>query len=248
MPPLNARHVRLLQDAADDFRQSAGWDDLWQRLHRHMGGFGIARLMYGIEAFPEANRSHNMFVYSYDPRFVQEKLTRGLFECDEYVRAAKVETEPVLWSDTTRLVDLSPQAKLSLDLDYDFGVVTGVTLPMRFNNDLGGSGLGCHAQGMSWGEFERVWAENQHPIRAIVHAFDSRVRDAHMKELFPLSRRERECLLWLAAGFQHTQIAHRLGTHPKTVEKQIQSLKRKLRAVNTTQAVAAALVFGLVTP
>lgn len=63
-----------------------------------------------------------------------------------------------------------------------------------------------------------------------------------------MSARERECLLWLTAGLRPQQIAHRLGTHVKTVEKQIEAVRHTLNAATTVQAVAIALIFGLIAP
>jgi len=45
-------------------------------------------------------------------------------------------------------------------------------------------------------------------------------------------------------GLQVDQIAFRLGTHIKTVEKQLYSARKKLGARNTTQAVIKGLLLG----
>ncbi|WP_029009004.1 helix-turn-helix transcriptional regulator [Azospirillum halopraeferens] len=235
-------------DAADDFRQAAGVKDLWARLHRHLADFGVTGLMYGAEAFPDAGRRHDILLSSYDDAYVDAKMSSGLYHCDEFVRAARVETAPILWSDAGRLEGISPAAKRSLAIDWDFGVLTGVTLPMRFNSGLGVSALGLHAAALSWADFDRIWFGNSRAITGITHAFDVRLREAHVRDVVRLAPRERECLLWLAAGLRPQQIAHRLGTHEKTVEKQIERARHKLNAVTNAQAVATALVYGLIVP
>jgi len=240
--------TQRILDAAADFRQSADVDDLWARLHRHLADFGVTGVMYGAEAFADAGRKQDILLYSYDDAYVDAKMSSGLYHCDEFVRAAKVETAPILWSDATRLEGLSAAARRSLDIDWDYGVITGVTLPMRFNNGLGVSGIGLHAARLPWAEFDRIWFENTRAITGIVHAFDVRLREGHAREVLRLAPRERECLLWLAAGLRPQQIAHRLGTHEKTVEKQIEAARRKLNATTTVQAVVTALVYGLIAP
>lgn len=61
-----------------------------------------------------------------------------------------------------------------------------------------------------------------------------------------LSPREAECLSLLACGKRPQEIAVVLNTHPKTVEKQIASARRKLGARTREHAVARALALGLV--
>jgi len=242
------RPGQIVTDAVADFTAATTKDELWALLHRHLDRFGIGRILYGAEATPQAGRTHDFMLSSYDPAFLADKIDQGLFETDEYVRASRFETQPILWSETERLQDLPPDARRSLDLDYDYRVLTGVTLPLPFANGLGRAGIGLHAPDMAWSEFDRLWEENQRTICAIVNAFDVTIRQSHAGEIFALSPRERECLLWLAIGQRQQQIAYRLGIHTKTVEKQIESARRKLKAASVAQAVAIALTYGLLIP
>ena len=240
---------QLILDAVDDFRQAASLDDLWARLHRPLAGFGITGLLYACEAMPDIRKlDFSLILSSYDRAYMDAALASGLFYSNEFTQMAVAETVPALWGDTSRHERMTPEKERALDLDFDYGVTTGVTVPMHFHNGLGTSGVGCHAAHMSWKEFERLWSENARTITAIINAFDVRVRQDHADEIFPLTARERECLLWLAAGLRQQQIAFRLGTHPKTVEKQIDSARRKVKATTTAQALATALIFGLISP
>lgn len=237
-------------DAVADFRQAAGMDEIWAQLHRHMAGFGITGVMYGFEAVSMVGKPHDLLLCSYDSSYMDAKRSADLLDCDEFVRMAKVETAPILWGrvTVTELERLPPLARRAIDLDWEYGILTGVTLPLRFNGSLGRAGFGLHAAHMTWAEFERVWQERGPAIQAIATAFDVRLRADHLDEVFPLTPRERECLLWVIEGLRPQRIAHRLGTHVKTVEKQLDSARRKLGATTVAQAVATALVHGLVTP
>ena len=62
------------------------------------------------------------------------------------------------------------------------------------------------------------------------------------------TERELECLTWTMIGLRVQEVAHRMGTHPKTVEKQLANTRQKLRARTTTQAVARAIVMNLIAP
>jgi DNA-binding CsgD family transcriptional regulator len=61
-----------------------------------------------------------------------------------------------------------------------------------------------------------------------------------------LSRRERECLQWTAAGKTTWEISAILEISQNTIDGYIATAGRKLGAVNRTQAVAVALRRGLI--
>lgn len=63
-----------------------------------------------------------------------------------------------------------------------------------------------------------------------------------------LSPRERECLLYLAAGLRTKEISHKLNLSDATVAFHINNAKRKLGADTREQAVARAVVLGIVIP
>ncbi|MCU0906073.1 MAG: helix-turn-helix transcriptional regulator [Rhodobacteraceae bacterium] len=63
-----------------------------------------------------------------------------------------------------------------------------------------------------------------------------------------LSPREREVLLWLAAGLRTAQIAHRMGIEPVTVGLHLRGARRKLGARTREQALAIALRDGHIDP
>lgn len=244
--------ARAVLDAAEDFRQAHGKDELWARLHRHLAGFAISGLQYGTEATGQGRYEQAQIFDSLCPGYLETKLREGLLEHDEFLRESLHAGKPVLWSDSTplaaRLADFSADARRSLDIDWSFGVTTGVTLSMHFAGGLGISAMGCHAADLSWAEFDRLWREHGDTVAAIANAFDITLRHHHGPELFPLTVSERECLLWLAAGMPRKQIADHLRLTDRQVEKRFATARGKLKATTTTQAMATALVFGLIAP
>lgn len=64
----------------------------------------------------------------------------------------------------------------------------------------------------------------------------------------PLSPRETEVLTWLARGLRADQIAHELGIARVTADLHVANAKRKLGAATREQALARALVLGLIEP
>jgi len=235
-------------DAIDDFRQAANRDDLWARLHRHLAEFGISGAIYGTEALPDPDRDLFLVINSISTAWHEEKMAQDLFLSDGYVRYARAKADPILWSDRSHVIAMPPDSRRSLDLDYDFGIIAGVSIPMRFANGLGVSSIGCHAAKMSMREFDHIWAQRGQTIMSVVNAFDVRMREDHIDELYPLTAIERECLLRLATGLTQKQIADRLHLSDRSIEKRLTSARHKLNADTTTQAVATALIFGLIDP
>jgi len=85
-------------------------------------------------------------------------------------------------------------------------------------------------------------------VTAIVNAFDTALRRDHVGDLIALSSEERDCLSWLAAGLRRKQIADRLRLTDRQLETRLNEARDKLKAVTVTQAVASALILGLIEP
>lgn len=247
MHRLNARHRAIAEAATEDFGQAADKDQLWNRLHLHLVPFGITGLLYGFNALPRADKSWGLMLHSINPAWLEEKIRANRFYCDEFVRASRVETVPLLWNDTRRLQSMTKQAKESLDIDHDprFRILAGVTLPNSFNKGLGVSSMGCHAADLTWLEFDHVWNENAVLIQIIIRSFDTTMREKFMTDLISLSPREQECLLGLARGLYPKEIAASLGTSTRTVEHQIKAMRAKLGADTPAEATFAAAAFNL---
>ncbi|MBB3266875.1 hypothetical protein FHW79_004524 [Azospirillum sp. OGB3] len=61
-----------------------------------MARFGVTALVYGVEAFADIGRMHDIVLTSFDDdAYIDAKMFGGLYWCDEFVRAAKVETAPL---------------------------------------------------------------------------------------------------------------------------------------------------------
>lgn len=88
-------------------------------------------------------------------------------------------------------------------------------------------------------------------LKLAVYAADLRlVRLAHLSAASAarLSPREREVLLRLAQGLRNDRIAERMGISLPTVELHMRNARRKLSAATREQALARAIMLGLLTP
>ncbi|MCW2248243.1 DNA-binding CsgD family transcriptional regulator [Azospirillum fermentarium] len=236
-------------DAVDSFRQADSIDDLWNRLHRVLADYGVGGIFYGSMVLPYVGnrKNHQAFIISsYRQDYLEVKLSPEYLDHDPYYNRLISEKKDILWSNIGIFDTFSEMELKSTYIDFDFNITTGVTLPFQFAGNLGISGCSLHTPHLSWGEFERLWQEKGPLVRQIVSAFDVCMRERHIRGIYPLTPRETECLQWLANGLRPQQIAFHLGTHAKTVEKQISDARAKLQANNAAQAVAKALILGLI--
>lgn len=250
MSALDCKGNQKFLDAIADFQQARDQADLWSLVHKHLANFGIGGIWYGFEMLPQQgsfwrDRKNGLILCSLPDGYVDDKIGAGFADDDYYYRAAKTHANPIVWGDVSKSNKATPEEKRSFQVDCDYGILTGVTIPGSFASGMGMTSFSCHAPDMSWAEFDRLWAEHAGAIQRIACAFDVCLRENHMTNIFPLSAREREVLLWLAKGLRPPRIAFQLSLHEGTVEKHIQSARLKLRASNAAQAVAMALIFGL---
>ena len=67
-----------------------------------------------------------------------------------------------------------------------------------------------------------------------------------MSDFVGLAPRERDCLKLLAVGLRPEEIANRLGIGFRSVDKYINSARRKLKATTRDQVVVRALMLKLI--
>jgi DNA-binding CsgD family transcriptional regulator len=93
--------------------------------------------------------------------------------------------------------------------------------------------------------FDRDWQHFGPSLHLAAQVFDTHLRKTAPNTLIGLSPREVDCLAYLVCGLRPAQISERLGISEKTFEKHIGSAKINLRARTRDQAVAKAIVAGV---
>lgn len=92
------------------------------------------------------------------------------------------------------------------------------------------------------------WARYGGEITSLLHMFDAAVRGRKAPEMIGLTARETDMLKYLANGYRSAEASWAMKVSEKTFEKYVASAKRKLNARTRDQAVARALVLGLIEP
>lgn len=145
----------------------------------------------------------------------------------------------------------TPQSLESSQVAWDgFGLRNAIVFPIhsRLGRPAGGLSFGVH---MKVDEFRRLLDEIQPILHVAAMAAHVRIQALFLKERadgIRLSRRERECLLWLAKGLRTARIAERLNIKDVTVNFYVGKAKKKLGVCTREQAVAKAIMLGIIEP
>lgn len=227
-------------------------EDAWGLFNTQLRHLGAKSAIYGFFPDPRVRSlSAEIRAFSSHPdEFSDFYLKQGFIDHDPLaIYCIMEEQRALVWGAPEAEAYATAKSHLVANASREFGLEFGITLPVRdaSANRLGGFGIAFEAT--SEGERDDILAANRHAIEfssALLHA---RVMQKDMTtQMFPLSPRERECLLWASTGLTNKEIAFRLSISDKTVEHHMRLAAKRLDARNRTHAVARALVFDLITP
>lgn len=171
---------------------------------------------------------------------------------------------PFIWADV-----IAPQPRRRgpksgtqrlIEAASDFGYTEGLVIPCHFRDQLGRDRSASSV--FFWSgplqRFEFLLSQKRRELHLLMIYFiqtcldirDRETRQVCAETAHPrppvLTDRERDVLSWAARGKTSAEIAEILGLKGDTVEVHFKNILRKLQASNRTQAVAIALMQGLI--
>jgi len=163
-------------------------------------------------------------------------------EVDPTVAHCAERLTPLLWEDAERLYGGARKVRKLIRDAARFGLRSGVSVPVRgVRGALGSLSL------VSGDEHSSVRPRIARALADLVmltsylhEAFERVDRD----RLVRLTRRERECLLWLTEGKTTAETSQILGVAYRTVTYHIHNAAEKLGTVSRQQAIARAVARG----
>jgi DNA-binding CsgD family transcriptional regulator len=186
------------------------------------GRFHTATHLFGATSPGWSERYQAMHYSALDPVVTTACRSTGAFTLEEVAGPSR-DGAPIL-ADSRRM-----------------GLIDGVVTPVRAGFDeLGFVLVGCDHI-LHLGDYERLL------LQAMCEAYGRAglaLLPPH-SDPPPLTRRENECLRWVAAGRSDPQIGMILGLSPNTVHAHVESAKAKLAANSRAQLVLRAAMAGI---
>lgn len=180
---------------------------------------------------------------NYPARWVDRYLSSKYLDIDPIVRRAENDVRPLVWS--SDLFEEQPEFwEDARAYGIRYGWALAVHGPHRATGllSLARSHQPIGVFELDEKEMKLVWLS--HVIQAMVGAAESKTRVP--ESAYQLTDREREVLRWSAAGKTAEEIGTILGITGRTVTFHVTASLCKLDVTNKTQAVAKALILGLI--
>ncbi|WP_052261515.1 helix-turn-helix transcriptional regulator [Ruegeria sp. ANG-S4] len=245
------RSNRLL-DFSEKLTNAATVDLAWSHYSDALAQLGAKSAVYGF--FPKtvgrSIASEVVAMSSHSEEFNRLYLDEGYIDHDPFAQYALTEDQrPISWRDPRAKKFQTKKSDFFQNSMKDFGMDYGITIPVRdaSNWKLGGTGVCFEACSEQQGD--EIVARATPFVESAAMLFHSRVQEGDMmRQFFPLSTREKECLLWVAAGLTNKEIAFKLSLSDKTVELHVKNAAKRLNARNRAHAVSRALIYGVIAP
>lgn len=239
-------------DFAEKLANAATVELAWSIYSEALSKLGAKSAVYGF--FPKTvGRSiaaEVVALSSHPKEFNTLYLDQGFIDHDPFAQYAMTEDQrPISWDDPRAGKFRTEKSDYFLNSLKDVGMEYGVTIPLRDASGwkLGGTGICFDAKTSKEGS--KIVEQATPLVESVAMLFHARVQEGDlMRQFFPLSVRERECLLWVAAGLTNKEIAFKLSLSDKTVELHLKNAAKRLNARNRAHAVSRALVYGVISP
>jgi DNA-binding CsgD family transcriptional regulator len=191
-------------------------------------------------------------IFNLPDEWAADYISKNHVDDDKVVELALAGKPPFHWRSELLRCSMTQKQRLILKKAEDAGLVDGYTLPL-VSRDGEIAILTVFPDEETKSVAQQKYNENL--LYVLAQFFHIRALRVVMEERFVstlgrrrsfLSGRERETALWISRGKSSWEIAQILGISEKSVEFYADSVKRKLNAVNRTQAVVKALFLGLI--
>lgn len=240
-----------LLDMAHRLKGMTEGQEISALLTRSIQPFGYDSFVYArIPTTSDGPFEDYVHLDTLDPAWMRHYLEHDMFQNDWLAKYCRTGTDAVLWSDMHRMVDSGDITGAEAHVTNsarDWGVRNGVTLPLPcMGRVFAGISLIADADA-NQAELERQFRAAEQAVATTLQVFHANVElGAVARDFYGLTRREVEVLKWQSEGYRTKEIALKLRTSAHTVEKQAKSARDRLRATSSTQAVAKAVLMGII--
>lgn len=237
-------------DLVEILSQCRSEDQFRKSIEAHFATFGISGVTWVVGAFSPQSRD-------YFTTANRELLEDWLSQTDAsprisamWARMQRRELSPRLWG--AALDDgeaRSPEFRKHCELMSQCGYTSNISIPI-WRKSPSEHEVVTYSTSMNATEFNDFirWTIPLITASASLLSVQMATFRARVADIPALTTRETECLLWLASGLRHDRLADRLGISEWTVGFHLRNARAKLCADTNEQAVAKAVIWGLISP
>lgn len=231
-------------------------DDPFETFSKLTAKLGVQGSSYGFSVlrfdFEKGNRNKNVFFQHSFPKEWESQVGSGPFlDLDPGIDALMTGQCNYEWHppDFFELIQQMPkQQRRQVEIEVDLGMNYGMTMMLETGKP-GFSAMGLWFENpKSCDAFQRDWAHVGPTLQKAGHLLDSHIKDKQPNYLVGLTPREIDALSFLLAGHRASEICWKMSISEKTLEKHMLNARLKLKARTRDQALAKALLLGLIKP
>jgi len=232
---------QALDGFLDDLKQAKSLDDVQSQLFGLRETFEADHLVY--HCMDAAGDKYAAMTY--DVPWIKRYMEMDYGRVDPVIRGCYGRFHPVDWKE----LDWSARAARNfMGEALDTGVGNqGVTLPVRGpNGQFALFSVNGRGSDSTWKNYRKDFTKS---LILAAHFINQRALELECESISPakpLSPREADSLRYLASGLSRGQVAAKLGISEHTLRVYIESARFKLGALNTTHAVARAMIRGMI--
>lgn len=237
----------------EKLQQAPNAEAHWDCCAQAFEDLGVTSLGYAVipmasEVQMSGATNAAFFRHTYGKEWERAISSEEVLDYDITTKLLLSGVEEVYWQDDATEFGGTEKNKRLWELEQDLGIVWGKTLLLSHHSkNTVSSGIGMHVTAVrSEAEFEKYWTKHRQQLRVIGEMLNHGMLHEHTDGLVRLTGREKDYLYWAAMGLDRIETAHRLGISEHTLNKPIASAKAKLKARSTSQAVAKAVLLGLI--
>jgi len=206
-------------------------------------------ILYGIRLSHTLTNISHFIVSNYPDKWFDRYDQKGYIKIDPVVKHCAASQEPFCWDRFSEFKE--PLIKAFVKDAANSGLVGGVSIGMhKHNGEVGIFSLAAnHVVKINSDDYcSAVLCLTV--LQPYVHEAISRL-SFHYKKMTKkpkLTQREQECLIWAAEGKKSHEISIILSISEATVVFHLKNAIEKLDVINRSQAIAKAILLGIISP
>ena len=248
-----------LTDLLTLLMRCSSYEECWKVFYSDMQSLGFVHGQYcyamNRRGGEKGDKPTFLAVSNYSDSFMADYLDCKGEKYDYSVDWCLQQDNVLKWDSKKRYSSLSPEAQIVENMSYDHQILNGLSIPLKENGSDNWGGIGLSATAIDDKEFDRDIYPHLEYIHQAALLFHTVAQKFSKYDLFVKSEQyglpilkpiEKETLKCLSGGLFLQDIAQRFHKSPDTVNGYIRDIKKKLKARTSCQAVAIAVVLGIV--